>query len=104
VWREERTVTLNLTLHYDRMLLLDPTPFARGLVRKKVDVVNYPDGRFAIQFEGMPLSLAEWQHGLSFISENREDGCGCLPYPPRPRKLARITPRTWRRFDRGRLP
>jgi hypothetical protein len=58
VWREERTVTLNLTLHYDRMmLLLDPTPFARGLVRKKVDVVNYPDGRFAVQFEGMPLSF-----------------------------------------------
>src|SRR6202041_963254 len=38
-WREERTVTRNLTLHYDRMmLLLDPTPFARGLVRQKVDV------------------------------------------------------------------
>ena len=52
-WREERTVTHNLTLHYDRMMLmLDPTPLARGLVRKKVDVVNYPDGRFAIQFEG----------------------------------------------------
>jgi hypothetical protein len=29
--------------------------FARGLVRKKVDVVNYPDGRFAVQFEGTPL-------------------------------------------------
>ena len=55
-WREARTVTHNLTLHYDRMMLmLDPTPFARGLVRKKVDVVNYPDGRFAIQFEGTPL-------------------------------------------------
>ena len=55
-WREERTVTLNLTLQYDQMmLLLDPTPFARGLVRKKVDVVNYPDGRFAVQFEGTPL-------------------------------------------------
>src|SRR5271165_6719950 len=55
-WREQRTVTLNLTLHYDRMmLLLDPTPFARGLVRKKVEVVNYPDGRFAVQFEGTPL-------------------------------------------------
>jgi hypothetical protein len=26
-WREERTVTHNLTLHYDRMMLLpDPTP------------------------------------------------------------------------------
>ena len=55
-WREERTVTLNLTLQYDQMmLLLDPTPFARGLVRKKVEVVNYPDGRFAVQFEGIPL-------------------------------------------------
>ena len=42
-WREERTVTRNLTLHYDRMmLLLDPTSLARGLVRKKVEVVNYP--------------------------------------------------------------
>jgi hypothetical protein len=55
-WREERTVTLNLTLQYDQMmLLLEPTPFARGLVRKKVEVVNYPDGRFAVQFEGTPL-------------------------------------------------
>jgi hypothetical protein len=55
-WREVRTVTTNLFLHYDRMmLLLEPTPFARGLARKKVDVVNYPDGRFTVQFEGMPL-------------------------------------------------
>jgi hypothetical protein len=57
-WREVRTVTNNLILYYDRMmLLLDPTPFARGLVRQKVDVVNYPDGRFAIQFEGTPLTF-----------------------------------------------
>ena len=35
-WREERTVTQNLTLHYDRMmLLLDPTPLARGLVHQE---------------------------------------------------------------------
>jgi hypothetical protein len=52
-WREERTVTNNLTLHYDRMMLmLDPTPLARGLMRKKVEVVNYPDGRFAVRFNG----------------------------------------------------
>jgi hypothetical protein len=51
-----RTVTNNLILYYDRMmLLLEPTPFARGLARKKVDVVNYPDGRFTVQFEGTPL-------------------------------------------------
>jgi hypothetical protein len=57
-WREERTVTRNLTLHYDRMmLLLDPTPLARGLARKKVEVVNYPDGRFAVQFNGTALDF-----------------------------------------------
>jgi winged helix-turn helix protein len=57
-WREERTVTRNLTLHYDRMmLLLDPTPLARGLARKTVAVVNYPDGRFAVQFNGTALGF-----------------------------------------------
>ena len=57
-WREERTVTRNLTLHYDRMMLiLDPTPLARGLVRKKVEVVNYPDGRFTVQFNGAVLGF-----------------------------------------------
>ena len=57
-WREQRTVSQNLTLHYDRMMLmLDPTPLARGLVRKKVEVVNYPDGRFAVQFEGTELGF-----------------------------------------------
>ena len=51
-----RTVTDNPLLYCDRMtLLLEPTPFARGLARKKVDVVNYPDGRFVVQFEGTPL-------------------------------------------------
>ena len=45
-------------MHYDgMMLLLDPTPLARGLVRKKVDVVNYPDGRFAVQFNGAVLGF-----------------------------------------------
>jgi len=57
-WREERTVTRNLTLHYDRMmLLLDPTPLARGLAGKKVEVVNYPDGRFAVQCNGTALDF-----------------------------------------------
>ena len=57
-WREERTVTRNLTLHYDRMmLLLDPTPLARGLVGKTVEVVNYPDGQFAVQFNGTAIDF-----------------------------------------------
>jgi hypothetical protein len=39
------------------MLILDPTSLARGLVRKKVEVVNYPDGRFAVQFNGTALGF-----------------------------------------------
>jgi hypothetical protein len=39
------------------MLILDPTSLARSLVRKKVEVVNYPDGRFAVQFNGAPLGF-----------------------------------------------
>ena len=51
-------MTRNLTLHYDRMmLLLDPTPLARGLARKRVEVVNYPDGRFAVQSNGTALGF-----------------------------------------------
>ena len=47
----------NLTLHYDRMMLiLEPTLRAR-LVRKKVEVVNYPDGRFAVRNAGCDLAF-----------------------------------------------
>jgi hypothetical protein len=56
VWREQRTVTRNLTLHYDRMMLiLEPTPLTRALARQLVEVVNYPDGRFAVQHKGVAL-------------------------------------------------
>src|SRR6202162_569681 len=80
-WREERTVTKNLTLHYDRMmLLLDSTPLARGLVRKTVDVVNYPDGRFAVQFEGISLSFRKFDKIQTVapgeIVENKRLGAG----------------------------
>src|SRR5215468_7369934 len=39
------------------MLILDPTPLTRGLAGKKVEVVNYPDGRFAVQFNGATLGF-----------------------------------------------
>jgi len=55
-WREVRTVTKNLVLHYDgMMLLLQPTELARSLARQTVEVVNYPDGRFAVRHAGVDL-------------------------------------------------
>jgi len=55
-WREQRTVSNSLTLQYDKVLfLLEPTAISRGLRRKRVTVVDYPDGRLAIQHNGVEL-------------------------------------------------
>jgi len=54
-WREERTVSGSLTLQYDKVLfLLEPTPVAKGLKRKKVTVAD-PDGRLKISHGGIDL-------------------------------------------------
>ncbi len=56
VWREQRTVTAALTLHYNKaMFILEPSPEAQALARKKVDVCEYPDGRLEIQHGGTSL-------------------------------------------------
>jgi hypothetical protein len=70
---EECAVTSDLTPHYDRMMLLLDRPLpsrgqallARGLVRKKVEVVNKPDGRFAFQFNGTALDFRARQRPQS---------------------------------------
>jgi len=50
VWREERSVTASLTLHYNKaMFILEPTEISRKLMRKRVSVCEYPDGRIEIR-------------------------------------------------------
>lgn len=50
VWREQRTVTQALTLHYNKaMIILEPTEVSRPLAGKRVDVCEYPDGRLEIR-------------------------------------------------------
>lgn len=50
VWREQRTVTGALTLHYNKMLfILEPTEISRPLAGKRVNVCEYPDGRLEIR-------------------------------------------------------
>jgi hypothetical protein len=50
VWREQRTVTQALTLHYNKALfILEPTEISRPLAGKRVDVCEYPDGRLEIR-------------------------------------------------------
>ncbi|WP_371826881.1 ISNCY family transposase [Microvirga sp. VF16] len=55
-WKEERTVTHNLTLQYDKvMFLLEPNEMTRPLARQRVTVIDYPDGRLAIRHKGIDL-------------------------------------------------
>ena len=50
VWREQRTVTSALTLHYNKALfILEPSEISRPLAGKRVDVCEYPDGRLEIR-------------------------------------------------------
>jgi hypothetical protein len=55
-WREQRTVTANLTLHYNKVLfLLEPNKITRAAARQRVTVHDYPDGRLAIRWKGVEL-------------------------------------------------
>ena len=50
VWREWRTVSQALALHYNKALfLLEPNEISRGLAGKRVEVCEYPDGGFEIR-------------------------------------------------------
>jgi hypothetical protein len=52
-WREKRTVSNSLTLQYDKVVfLLEPNAITHELRRKRVTVVDYPDGRLAIRYRG----------------------------------------------------
>ncbi len=56
VWREQRTVTSALTLHYNKaMFILKPCELTRALARQRVTVCEYPDGKVEIQHEGRTL-------------------------------------------------
>lgn len=55
-WKEERTVSCNLTLQYDKVLfMLEPNEFTRPLARQRVTVYDFPDGRFEIRDQGRSL-------------------------------------------------
>src|SRR5271168_3160176 len=78
-WREERTVSNSLTLQYDKVLfLLEPNAITRELRRKRVTVVDYPDGRLAIRYRGLDLPYTTFdklrQVSQATIVENKHLG------------------------------
>jgi len=54
--KAQRTLSASLTLRYDKILfILEPSDLAISLVRKRVTVCDYPDGRLEIQNNGVCL-------------------------------------------------
>ena len=61
-WRELRKVTKNLTLHYERkLLLLEDIPENRRLIGKYPEIFQYPDGRVEIRVAGRALPYSVYE-------------------------------------------
>ncbi len=78
-WKEERSVSVNLTLQYDQvMFILEPNEITRSLARKRVMVIDYPDGRLAIRHHGVDLPYRAFdkrqQVNQAAIVENKRLG------------------------------
>lgn len=68
-----------VTLQYDQVLfILEPTGIARSLARKRVTVIDYPDGRLAIRYNGVDLPYRTFdkrpQINQAAIVENKRLG------------------------------
>jgi Helix-turn-helix domain len=96
-WREERTVSNSLTLQYDKVVfLLEPNEITRELRRKRVTVVDYPDGRLAIRYRGLDLPYTTFdklrQVSQTTIVENKH--LGAVLAHIRKRQIARAEARS----------
>jgi hypothetical protein len=56
-WKEERALSQALTLQYDKVIfILEPSDQAKAAIGKRVTVVDFPDGRLAIRYNGVELA------------------------------------------------
>jgi hypothetical protein len=55
-WREQRSVSRQLVVNYNRMkFMLRPDKISAAVAGKLVDIYDFPDGRLEIRWKGLPL-------------------------------------------------
>jgi hypothetical protein len=60
-WQVARTLSASFTLQYDKVLyLVEPSSENQRLAGRRVNVIDYPDGRIAIRYEGRDLPYREF--------------------------------------------
>ena len=96
-WKEERTLSRALTLQYDKVLfILEPNDQAKAAIGKRVTVVDYPDGRLSIRYNGIELTYRTFdkiqQVDQGAIADNKRLGA----------VLAMIRDEQLRRGSKGR--
>ena len=56
-WREERTLSQALTLQYDKVIfILEPSEQAKAAIGRQVTVIDHPDGRLSLRYNGSELA------------------------------------------------
>ena len=78
-WKEERTLSRALTLQYHKVIfILEPCDQAKAAIGKRVTVVDYPDGRLAIRYNGVDLAYCTFdksrQVDQGAIADNKHLG------------------------------
>jgi hypothetical protein len=78
-WQEERTLSRALTLQYDKvMFILEPSDQAKAAIGKRVTVLDHPDGRLSIRYNGVALAYRTFdklrQVSQAAIVENKRLG------------------------------
>jgi transposase len=78
-WREQRKVSLSLTLNYAREIyILADTAGNRRLIQRYIDVYEYPDGRIEVRAGGRALSYVRYdrlpQIDTAAVVENKRLG------------------------------
>ena len=99
-WKEERTLSQALTLQYDKVIfILAPSEQAKAAIGKRVTVIDHPDGRLSIRYNGVDLAYRTFDKirhvDQGAIADNKRLG---HKHPPRG------PPRSARPLSRGSGP
>jgi hypothetical protein len=114
-WQVDRTLSQSLTLQYDKVLfIVEPSETAQSAIGKRVTVVDYPDGRIAIRYQGEELAYRTFDKirkvNQAAVVENKRLGSllemimtyqDSQPQEPRSRKAPKRRDQTGHMFTVG---
>jgi len=89
-WRAERTLSQSLTLQYDNILfMIEPSEFAQAAIGRRVEVVDFPDGRLEVRYKGRSMPYRDVRQAAARHRDGRaREQAARRPPHPDPREPA----------------